>query len=155
MRVAVLIAALAALALPQSSFAATPAPSPADARTLTDCVAKAGNLETGCVGLVADACLKTADSQERMGDCETRELAIWDAWLNRDYQAEMGKLPAAAQVKLRAIERAFIADRDSRCGFYAVVNGPTYLNVLPQQTCALQATAVQWLWLKDFVTPPR
>ena len=146
------IAAVISLQWAQATPARSEPTGPAgDAHTLSDCVAKAGNLEPGCIGLVADACLKTADSQERMGDCETRELKVWDGWLNRDYQVLMSKSLAGAQVRLRTIERAFVADTDQRCGFVTVVNGPTFLNVLPEQECRLRATAIQWLWLKDFI----
>jgi uncharacterized protein YecT (DUF1311 family) len=146
-----LILACAMLTVLPAARAQTTAPAdPAAAKVLNTCLAKAGNLEPSCIGLVADACLKTADSTQRMGDCETRELKVWDRWLNRDYAVVMARLPAPAQTQLRDIERAFVADTDRRCGFLSVVNGPTAINTPPQQECRLRATAMQWLWLKAF-----
>src|SRR5476649_1434680 len=100
-------------------FAAAPGPIPGpdDAKAITECLARAGNLQGGCIGLVADACLKTADSTQRMGDCEARELAVWNGWLNRDYAVVKAALKPAARAQLTAIERAFVADKTRRCGF--------------------------------------
>jgi len=150
-----LLGLAAALALLAPFGAARAQPSPAaDAGVVSACLAGAGNLEPACIGAVAEACLNTADSTQRMGDCETRELKVWDGWLNRDYAAAMARLPVAAKTELRAIERAFVADKDRRCGFVATVGGPTTMNTPHIQECQLRATAIQWLWLKDFKTPP-
>ena len=133
---------------------ALPAVRPDDVRTLDACVAKAGDLDAACIGVVADACLKTADSTQRMGDCESRELAVWDGWLNRDYAKVMASLKPALRTRLRAIERGFAADRDARCGFVQDVNGPTTMNTPAIQECAVHATAEQWLWLKAYLPAP-
>jgi uncharacterized protein YecT (DUF1311 family) len=146
--------ASAALANVVSQVRAGLAQSVDDTKVLSDCLASAGNLEPACIGLVANACLNTADSTERMADCEARELKVWDAWLDRDYLELMARLPPAAKTKLRSIERAFVADTDRRCRFIAVVNGPTTMNGPHVQECRLRATATQWLWLKDFTDRP-
>ena len=149
-----ILAAASAAAL-LASFAATasaaPPPDPgADARLIAACVAGSGNLEPTCIGRMADACLKTADSTQRMAECETHELKVWDGWLNRDYAVVMARLNPRARAALRGIERAFVADTARRCGFVATVNGATTMNAPSVAECRLRATAVQWLWLKDF-----
>lgn len=149
-----ILAAVSAAALLASFTAAARAAPPrdpdADARLIAACVAGSGDLETSCIGRMADACLKTADSTQRMAECETRELKIWDGWLNRDYAAVMARLNPRPRAALRGIERAFVADVARRCGFIATVNGPTTMNAPHVAECRLRATAVQWLWLKDF-----
>ena len=130
---------------------ALPTPRTEDAQAIAACLDKAGNLEGACIGIIADACLKTADSTQRMGDCETRELSVWDGWLNRDYLRVMTSLRPVHRARLRSIERAFVADRDGRCNFIEQVNGPTTMNGPFIQDCALHATAEQWLWLRAYL----
>ncbi len=149
----ILAAASAAALLASFTAVARAAPPPdpdAGARLIAACVAGAGNMATSCIGLMADTCLKTADSTQRMAECETHELKIWDGWLNRDYPAVMARLKPRARTALRRIEHAFVAETARRCGFIATVNGPTTMNAPHVAECRLRATAIQWLWLKDF-----
>ena len=126
-------------------------PGQADSTRIESCLAKAGNLTGACIGIVADDCLKTADSTQRMGDCEARERAIWNGWLKRDGVTVQAGLKPPARARFAAIGKAFEADTARRCGFVAAVSGPTTMNRPAMEECALHAAAEQWLWLRSFL----
>jgi uncharacterized protein YecT (DUF1311 family) len=146
----VAIAIMSGLALHSSASAAG---DPLDARKIDLCLEQRGeNLAAGCIGIVMDECLKTADSQERMWLCVKRERAVWDDWLNRDYDTVMGTLAPPARSELRDIERAFVAGMERKCTFVRVATGMTSTIQLPDiENCYLHETAEQWLWLRTFL----
>ena len=73
-----------------------------------------------CIGIVAEPCLKheaagsTADNMA----CIAREQKVWNVILNETYRGLRGKLDEQQQVKLRDMQRAWIASRDKTCAFY-------------------------------------
>ena len=147
--VAVALSLTASLASPMFGGPATARPGHDDVTRIDACLAGAGNLSSACIGIVADACLKMADSTERMGDCEARERAVWEAWLKRDSIAAKARLKPPASTRFAEIQAAFEADTARRCDFVAVLNGPTTLNRPASEECALHAAAEQWLWLRS------
>jgi len=72
-----------------------------------------------CVGLVSESCLNAPEGETTLGmtQCIGMETKAWDAILNRDYRALMGRLDEAQQEKLKTAQRAWIALRDADCEF--------------------------------------
>ncbi len=133
-----------------------PPPMPQDVQAVQACLAsRTADLAATCVGVMSASCLKTADSQQRMTQCMIRERAVWDLFLNNDYQAVMAGLRPAAREELRAIERQFVSGTERRCTFIRTAMGfSSYIQVVEIERCMMHATAVQWLWLRDFQMKP-
>jgi uncharacterized protein YecT (DUF1311 family) len=129
-----------------------PAALPQDVQAVQACLGSRDAFQApSCIGAAANACLKTADSQQRMTQCMIRERAVWDLFLNNDYQVVMSVMRPEAQGELREIERAFVRDMERRCTFIRKAWGySSYIQVVEIEECMMHATAVQWLWLRDF-----
>jgi uncharacterized protein YecT (DUF1311 family) len=69
---------------------------------------------------VADRCIGDlgAASDSKMADCYQIEGAAWDSLLNESYKALLADLDDQQTVKARAMQRAWVAYRDTTCGFY-------------------------------------
>jgi hypothetical protein len=81
-----------------------------------------------------------------------RERAVWDTFLANDMEVVMVHLSPAARSELLEIDRHFRADTDRRCTFIRKAAGySSYIQVVEIEECAMHATAVQWLWLRDFL----
>jgi hypothetical protein len=107
-------------------FTASPAAAqqaaPADMKAVTDCLKKAsdaGQFGGGCVGIVADPCIKTASTKnsyiEDGKKCAARENAVWMelsrralADVNKGAEKKMSDAVAAAQ-------KTFAESRDRFC----------------------------------------
>ncbi len=143
----------AALASAATAGGKLPPPLPQDVRAVQACLgSRQAMQQAACIGTVADACLKTADSQQRMTQCMVREHAVWDLFLNNDYPEVIKGLAPAAQRELLAVERQFVANTERRCAFIRTAMGfSSYVQVVEIEECWMHATAVQWLWLRDFL----
>jgi hypothetical protein len=154
-RLLTLIAAtmLAAMANGANAGGKLPPPRPEDLEALQACLGSRVAFEAAsCIGAAANACLKTADSQQRMTQCMVRERAVWDTFLANDMEVVMVHLSPAARSELLEIDRHFRADTDRRCTFIRKAAGySSYIQVVEIEECAMHATAVQWLWLRDFL----
>jgi uncharacterized protein YecT (DUF1311 family) len=115
-------AAVAALLLATTAAPAESArPSPKDTAVVQTCLISDRSGEHGgerCIGVVADPCLQNASSTADMTDCSARELRVWDALLNEAYGQVRKMVDAKQQIKLRDMQRAWIASRDKTCTFY-------------------------------------
>jgi len=71
--------------------------------------------------LVADPCMAPvgAAPDRVMADCFQIEGMIWDELLNENYKSLLGELDDNQTAKARAMQRAWIAYRDTTCGFYS------------------------------------
>ena len=129
---------------------------PQDVQDVQACLSsRTADLAATCIGVTAAACLKTADSQQRMTQCMIRERAVWDLFLNNDYPAVMETMRPAAREELRAIERQFVSGTERRCTFIRTAMGySSYIQVVEIERCMMHATAAQWLWLRDFQMKP-
>ena len=116
---------LAAWAAPPAAQAQTRKPTAAEVAAIHNCAAKdKDDLDQGeqdCLfKLVADPC--TGDpgtkSDGQMADCYEIEGVIWDDLLNANYKALLGELDDAQTAKARAMQRAWLAYRDTTCQFY-------------------------------------
>ena len=82
----------------------------------------------------------------------TRERAVWDLFLNNDYQALMANPRLKMRRELRIVERRFLTATERRCNFVRTAREYAfYVQLAEIEKCWMQATAVQWLWLRDFV----
>jgi uncharacterized protein YecT (DUF1311 family) len=128
--VATLVFVLAGLL---TGLLAAPRSAPADARQPTDKEAAAiracavkyqddlDKIEQQCLfKLVGDVCIKKLphENDHDMGDCYYTESVIWDGLLNENFKKLLGTLDDQQSEKLRAMQRAWIAYRDTTCNFY-------------------------------------
>lgn len=96
-----------------------------DAAAIRACAEKyADNVDDGerrCVfTLVSDPCLKRRETQPdaSRAECFRSEQAIWDDLLNENFQKLREGLDDGQKEKLRDMQRAWVAYRDSTCQFY-------------------------------------
>ena len=135
----------------QSSHAQTRKPTAKEIASIRDCAVKnKDNLDDGeraCLfKLVADPC---ADKQANAGDCYRIEAAIWDGLLNENYKSLVETLDTAQTAKAQAMQRAWIAYRDTTCGFYDdKIQGS--MSVSMHAACVTRETARRAMLLKFF-----
>jgi uncharacterized protein YecT (DUF1311 family) len=70
--------------------------------------------------LVADPCTRTGEGKSNLGraDCFRLEQSIWDELLNDNFKGLRQDLDDEQATKLRDMQRAWIAYRDTTCEFY-------------------------------------
>jgi uncharacterized protein YecT (DUF1311 family) len=140
-------------------FVGTPAvaqdkPNPKDVAAIEKCV----ETRTGrnwawekCIGVISEPC---AEDEEKMTSsdviaCYGRERAVWDDMLNKSYQALRKVLDDDQQVKLREMQRVWIASRDKNCEFLYDYFQGTMANPMIA-ACQSRATGLQALYLRGF-----
>ena len=99
-------------------------------------------------------CLATGDAAKGvtsgMLDCNGTEIERQDARLNRTYRAVMARLAPPARAKLRASERAWIAERDRSCRRDSkAAEGGTLASVI-YSGCILDRTIERTMWLERY-----
>ncbi len=104
-----------------------------------------------CIGVISDKC---AAHEERMSPadviaCFAREQAVWDGILNTSYQTLRKALDDDQQVKLREMQRAWIASRDKNCAFLYDYFQGSMANPM-MAACQSRATGMQALYLRGF-----
>jgi uncharacterized protein YecT (DUF1311 family) len=101
--------------------------------------------------LVADPCAKTPEGSSNLGtaDCFRVEWAIWDGLLNENYKALAADLDDQQTTKLREMQRAWIAYRDTTCEFYWTKIGGS-MAVPMAAACGARETARRAMLLKFF-----
>jgi len=121
------VAAIAALAFlcGARSGAAQGVTSGRDVAAIRGCADKnADNVDEGerrCVfALVSDPCVKRREMQPdaSRAECFRAEQAIWDELLNDNFRKLREGLDDDQKAKLRDMQRAWIAYRDTTCQFY-------------------------------------
>ena len=101
--------------------------------------------------LVATPCQSAPEGQSNVGmaDCFRVEAMIWDDLLNDNYKSLRGDLDDQQTAKLRDMQRAWIASRQSTCGFYDVkIQGSMAIPM--SAACIARETARRALLLKFF-----
>jgi uncharacterized protein YecT (DUF1311 family) len=70
--------------------------------------------------LVGDPCTNTPEGSSNVGtaDCYRLETSIWDDLLNENFKDLLNAIDDQQGAKLRAMQRAWIAYRDTTCNFY-------------------------------------
>jgi uncharacterized protein YecT (DUF1311 family) len=122
---------LLALAVVSAGLSLTPAqaeprkPTAQEVAAIRNCAAKyqenLDEVERQCLfKLVADPCTKTPEGSSNVGtaDCYRLEAAIWDNLLNENFKNLLDELDDQQTGKLRAMQHAWIAYRDTTCNFY-------------------------------------
>ncbi|HZQ14278.1 MAG TPA: lysozyme inhibitor LprI family protein [Pseudolabrys sp.] len=139
-------------------FVTTPAlaqdkPSAKDSAAVEKCIkAKTGRhwAWEQCIGIISEPCTKDDGMPDReVIVCEDRERAVWDDILNKSYQALTKALDEEQKVKLREMQRAWIASRDKSCGFLYDYFQGTMANPMIA-ACTARETARRALYLRGF-----
>ena len=127
-----------------------------DTAAIRACVEKyADNIdeaERKCIfAIVADPCTMTPTNQTTIAtaECYDRERKIWDALLNESFRALRDDLDEGQKTKLRDMQRAWIAYRDTTCGFYHDKIRGTMATTMAA-ACVARETARRALLLKQF-----
>ena len=141
----------------ESSYAQTRKPTAKEIASIRDCATRnKDNLEDGerrCLfNLVAEPCMgkHPQDASEAVAvDCYRMEGVIWDGLLNDNYKSLLDTLDADQTVKAQAMQRAWIAYRDTTCQFYDdKIQGS--MSVRMHASCVTRETARRAMLLNFF-----
>lgn len=131
-------------------------PTGKEVAAIRDCAKKheddLDEIERQCLfNLVATPCTEKPEGQSNIGtsDCYRLEGAIWDDLLNENYKNLAADLDDEQKAKLRDMQRAWIAYRDSTCGFYYTKIQGTMAGPMIS-ACAARETARRAVLLKFF-----
>jgi uncharacterized protein YecT (DUF1311 family) len=121
-----LAVAVISTALPLACAQAEPRkPTAKEVSAIRNCAAKYQNdldaVERECLfKLVGDPCTQTPEGSSNVGtaDCYRLETVIWDNLLNENFKTLLDTLEDQQIAKLRAMQRAWVAYRDTTCDFY-------------------------------------
>jgi len=154
--IAAALAILFAWFMPVSSSAQTPKPTEKDVAAIRACAVKykddLDKVEQQCLfNLVATPCTNKPShaSNAATADCYRTETAIWDDLLNENYKRLAADLDDEQKAKLREMQRAWIAYRDSTCGFYYTKIQGTMAGPMTA-ACTARETARRAVLLKFF-----
>lgn len=120
-------------------------PTTQEIKAVRDCAEKHpddGKGEEECsFKLVADPCIEKNGSNLGTADCYRIETVIWDEILNENYKGLLASLDDKEQEKkLKDMQRAWIAYRDTTCDFYWFkIRGS--MSVPMTASCQLRETA--------------
>lgn len=139
-----------------SADAQTRKPTAQEVAAIRNCAAKhqddVDEAERQCVfNMVAEPCTKRPEAASNLGttDCYRVEWVIWDNLLNENFKNLMGSLDNQQTAKLRAMQQAWIAYRDTTCNFYMdKIQGSMAIPM--GAACATRETARRALLLRFF-----
>ena len=141
---------------PELSHAQTRKPTAKEIALIRDCVTKnKDDLDDGerkCLfNLVAEPCIKRSRYATKTieVDCYDIEKLIWDELLNDNYKSLLDTLDDSQTAKARAMQRAWMAYRDTTCEFYYDKIQGT-MATLMGATCVTRETARRAILLKFF-----
>ncbi len=105
-----------------------------------------------CVGVYTEACLGKSDalSTSDMMTCNSKETAVWQEHLNRDYQELLKEMKNKDKERLRDMQRAWIAFREKKCGFRQQEQEGT-VGVIQNVSCYLEETGRQSFFLQTLL----
>jgi len=149
--------ALAVLFVSGTAGLAAP-PDAAASHKVQDCIKTAAGAKGAaadperCIGLVSGPCLEDdkTKSTADMNACIVREVAVWDDILNESFRRLREKLDETQRVKLRDMQRAWIASRARSCGFYWDFYQGTMASPMAAE-CVNRETARRALFLLGFL----
>jgi uncharacterized protein YecT (DUF1311 family) len=131
-------------------------PTAREIAAISDCATKSrDDVDAGeykCLfKLVADPCMESvsAAADRVMADCFRIEGVIWDDLLNENYKSLLATLDDEQTAKARAMQRAWIAYRDTTCGFYDDKIQGTMSNMM-HAACHTRETARRAMLLDFF-----
>jgi len=116
------------------------------------CIVQAGrdpSRQLACIGEHARHCAAGPENQTTLGQeqCRMQELRAWDSLLNRYYRE---RPPGEKGRALMSVQRAWIAYRDLRCGYYSIYHHGGSIARLRAADCLLDETARRALELRGF-----
>ncbi len=130
-------------------------PTPNETAAIRTCAAKTADnpdqVERQCLFvLVTDPCVKKGpDNTQSQVGCNETETAIWDTLLNENYKSLLDTLDSDQTAKAQAMQRAWIAYRDTTCGFYDdKIQGTMSLTM--HAACVTRETARRAVLLRFF-----
>jgi uncharacterized protein YecT (DUF1311 family) len=141
----------------ESSQAQTRKPTAKEIASIRDCATRNGdNLDEGerqCLfDLVADPCTNKPPGDANKAvvvDCYRIEASIWDGLLNENYKSLLETLDDDQTAKARAMQRAWLAYRDTTCQFYDdKIQGS--MSVTMHAACVTRETARRAMLLRFF-----
>ncbi len=150
----VMVCAVAVCSTVGNGLAQTRAASPKDVAAIRGCAERfAENVTEGerqCLfALVADPCSKSRQSGAGPTECYRIEQGIWDELLNDNFRTLREQLDDDQKEKLRDMQRAWIAYRNSTCEFYYhKIQGSMATSLTA--ACLARETARRALLLKFF-----
>jgi uncharacterized protein YecT (DUF1311 family) len=136
---------------------AVPSAAADDAGTIAACLEAERTAQRdgrGCIGRISNPCMQEPGGETTAGMkiCTNREVEVWDAQLNAEYQELLGVLQGKSAEKIRAAQRAWIEMRDGDCTLpYETFEGGTIAGVIAGN-CMLDHTATRALQLHDLRT---
>jgi len=140
-----IVALIVSLAGAVECHAQTRKPTAQEIKLIRDCAMKHpddGKGEGECsFKLIAEPCIEKNNSNIGTADCYRIETMIWDAILNENYKDLMDTIDNKKdQDKLKEMQRAWIAFRDTTCEFYWYkIHGS--MSVPMTAACQLRETA--------------
>ena len=119
-------------------------PSPAEIEAVKTCLAgiQKDRSYRDCVGKGVEVCLNQ-DEGLAVFDCQIRETAIWDGFLNDHYQKLQKGLPPKIFARLRVVQRAWITYCDAKCTFDNVWSYGDTWKLKQEHGCRLVETALR------------
>ncbi|HEY2136334.1 MAG TPA: lysozyme inhibitor LprI family protein [Xanthobacteraceae bacterium] len=154
-RIAALAAVLACAAAPDGA-AQTAQATPKDVAAIRGCAEKyaqnVNEAERRCIfTIVGDPCTKTRLGQSSQGaaSCYRIEQEIWDEILNENFRTLRDGLDDGQKDKLKEMQRAWIAYRNTTCEFYYDKIQGTMATEMTA-ACLARETARRALLLKFF-----
>jgi uncharacterized protein YecT (DUF1311 family) len=105
-----------------------------------------------CIGIVSEPCSKNEASMppSEVIACYDRERAVWDDILNETYRRLGKAIDEEQQVRLREMQRAWIASRDKSCAFFYDIFQGTMANPMIA-ACLTRETGRRALFLLPFL----
>jgi uncharacterized protein YecT (DUF1311 family) len=139
----------------ESGHAQTRKPTLNEIAAIRSCAAKnvdnLDQVERRCLfELVAQPCInkRSANTMIEVG-CYENEASIWDGLLNENYKSLLETLDTDQTAKAQAMQRAWIAYRDTTCSFYDdKIQGTMSLTM--HAACMTRETARRAMLLKFF-----
>ena len=89
-----------------------------------------------------------AEDTVGMIECQKRDLSVWDARLNDEYQKALGRVGAVSREKLRQAQRAWLQYRAANCEVYESHGGT--IHFLLGGGCMIRMTRERTLELRGF-----
>ncbi|XSG83528.1 MAG: lysozyme inhibitor LprI family protein [Methyloligella sp. ZOD6] len=131
------------------------APTREDRERVRDCLNKHGDADAivqaaDCVGEINALCKDQETTADALS-CYERHTAIWDRLLNDWYSEARKKLDSASSKALRDAQRAWVAFRDKKCGFWTTrYSGGSYSSVIDadciQEETGRRAIEMHEIW---------
>jgi uncharacterized protein YecT (DUF1311 family) len=145
---------LALSAVAEPGQAQTRKPAANEIAAIRSCATRyADNLDEGerqCLfKLVADPCSGKRPDKATEVDCYRIEESIWDGLLNENYKGLLDTLDDDQTARARAMQRAWMAYRDTTCQFYDDKIQGT-MSITMHAACATRETARRAMLLKFF-----